>query len=74
MLIKYNKNGAIASVTITSTILEIGKHNRIINTVIYCTPGVRVNKTGCLIIKSVISGRASNIIMAYRTACREAEK
>jgi len=74
MFIKYNEKGAIASVIITSTIFEIGKHNRILDTVIFCTPGVRVSKTGYLIMRSVISGATADILRAYRTACREAER
>ncbi|RLM16511.1 hypothetical protein BIY27_00025 [Gibbsiella quercinecans] len=74
MFIKYIYKGSVASVIITSTFFEIGKHNRIVDTVIFCTPGVRVNKTGYLIMRSVISGATADILRAYRTACREAER
>ncbi|SAQ09972.1 Uncharacterised protein [Raoultella planticola] len=39
MKIDFKDYGAVAAVTITSTIFEFRKHNRVVDATLLCTPG-----------------------------------
>ncbi|HBN5388056.1 TPA: hypothetical protein L3F32_004034 [Citrobacter freundii] len=46
MKIDFNDYGAVASVTITSTIFEFRKHNRVVDTTLFLVPGVVSERRG----------------------------
>lgn len=66
----YDK-GAVATLTITSTIFEFRKHVRVVDTVLMCTPGVIASRRGFFLMKTVISGRSKEMLRANKTAVRE---
>ncbi|MGJ3449092.1 hypothetical protein, partial [Enterobacter sp. PTB] len=66
--------GAVATVTITSTILERSKHSRVVDTVQLLTPEVISEHRGCIFMKTAISGRPKEVQRAYETAKREARQ
>lgn len=71
MKIDFNDYGAVASVTITSTVFEFRKHVRVVDTVLMCTPGVIASRRGFFLMKTVISGRSKEMLRANKTAARE---
>ncbi len=46
MKIDFKDYGAVAAVTITSTIFEFRKHNRVVDATLLCTPGVISERRG----------------------------
>ncbi|MBJ9137623.1 hypothetical protein [Citrobacter farmeri] len=74
MKIEFNDLGAIATVTVTSTVFEFRRHVRVVDTVLMCTPGTRANRSGFFLLKTVISGQNNKALRAYKTAQREAAR
>lgn len=74
MKIKYQDYGAVANIVITSTVFSLRKHNRVVDTALLCTPGIVENRSGIFLVRSVLSGRAKDMIHAYKTAQREAKR
>ena len=74
MKIEFKDSGAVASITITSTIFERRKHNRVVDTVLFLTPEVISEYRGCIFMKTVISGKTTHVLSAYKTAQREAKR
>lgn len=74
MKISFKDYGAVASVTITSTIFEFRKHNRVVDTVLFLVPGVVSERRGAFFMKTYISGKNRDALRAYKTAQREAKR
>jgi hypothetical protein len=72
MKIDYQDFGAVANVTITSTVFEFRKHNRVADTTLFLVPEVVSEHRGFFIMKTVISGKSRHALRAYRVAVREA--
>ncbi|ECD1621475.1 TPA: hypothetical protein N3A08_003567 [Salmonella enterica subsp. salamae serovar 9,46:z4,z24:z39:z42] len=71
MKIQYQDYGAVANVVITSTLFELRKHNRVVDTVLFLTPEVISNNSGFFMMKTVLSGKTPHASRAYKIALRE---
>lgn len=71
MTFDYQDHGAIATLTITSTAFEFRKHNRVVDTALLYAD-VRAKRTGFFMMSSVISGKTSAVMHAYKVAQWEA--
>ncbi|CAH3504859.1 TPA: hypothetical protein P1K58_003060 [Enterobacter kobei] len=74
MKIEFNDYGALAAVTITSTIFEFRKHNRLVDTTLFLVPGVVSERRGSFFMKTHISGKTRDALRAYKTVQREAKR
>ncbi|QXB75929.1 hypothetical protein I6L62_14150 [Enterobacter asburiae] len=74
MKIEYQDKGAVANITITSTVFEFRKHNRVVDTALFSTLGIVANRSGMFFLKSVLSGKSRDILRAYKTIQREAAR
>lgn len=74
MKFDYQDFGAVANITITSTVFEFRRHVRVVDTALMCTPGILASRSGFFIIKTVISGRTKEMLRAYKALQREASK
>ncbi|HEN3451894.1 TPA: hypothetical protein U5D73_004399 [Yersinia enterocolitica] len=73
MKFKYEDKGAVASITITSTIFEFRKHNRVVDTTLLLAD-VNPHRTGLFFMKTVLSGRSVEVLRAYKVVAREASR
>ena len=73
MKLEFKDHGAVATLTIISSVLELLKHTRAVDAallsadVIARTPGIFIRKT-------IISGPVNRGLRAYRAATKEAAK
>ncbi|MEZ2404012.1 hypothetical protein ACBR19_20580 [Raoultella planticola] len=74
MKIDFNNYGPVAAVTISSTIFEFRKHNRIVDATLLCTPGVVSERRGSFFMRTHICGETRDAQMAYKNAMREAKR
>ena len=74
MKLEIHDTGAVATLTIISTVFEFRKHVRIVDTVLMRNPGVVANRRGLFLMKTVISGRSKEMLRANKTAVREATR
>ncbi|HFE8496619.1 MULTISPECIES: hypothetical protein [Raoultella] len=74
MKIEFNDKGEIATTTITSTVFEFRLHNRAIDTALFLAPSVRSKRSGFFIMKTVISGKTSHVLRAYKALQAEASR
>lgn len=74
MKLEIHDKGAVATLTIISTVFEFRKHVRIVDTVLMRNPGVVANRRGLFLMKTVISGRSKEMLRANKTAVREATR
>lgn len=70
MKFKYEDKGVVASITITSTIFEFRKHNRVVDKVLLLS-NVSANSSGTFFMKTVLSGRSAAVLKAYKVVARE---
>lgn len=70
MKIDYQDHGVTASLTITSSVFEFRKHNRVVDTALFLT-NVIAKHTGFFIIRSVLTGKTPVLMLAYKVALRE---
>jgi hypothetical protein len=73
MKIDYQDHGVTASLTITSSVFEFRKHNRVVDTALFLT-SVTAKHTGFFIMKSVLTGKTPVVMRAYHVALREMER
>ncbi|CNJ46076.1 Uncharacterised protein [Yersinia rohdei] len=73
MKFNYQDNGAVATITITSTIFEFRKHNRVVDTTLILAD-VSAHRTGSFFMKTVLSGRSVAVLKAYKIVAREAAR
>ncbi|MBJ8402386.1 MULTISPECIES: hypothetical protein [Citrobacter] len=74
MKIDFKDYGAVSAVTISSTIFEFRKHNRIVDAILLCTPGVVSERRGSFFMKTHVSGKTRDALRAYKTAVRESKR
>ncbi|ENP7127308.1 TPA: hypothetical protein ACQZKP_004620 [Klebsiella quasipneumoniae subsp. similipneumoniae] len=74
MKIDFNDYGAVATVTITSTIFEFRKHNRVVDTTLFLVQGVISERRGSFFMKTRISGKTRDVLRAYKTALGESKR
>ncbi|MEG2664523.1 MAG: hypothetical protein RSE33_17260 [Hafnia sp.] len=74
MKLEMHDKGAVATLTITSTVFEFRKHNRVVDATLLCTPGIVANRSGMFFMKTVLSGKSRNMLRAYKTVSREATR
>lgn len=74
MKIQYQDYGIVANIVITSTVFEFRKHNRVVDATLLCTPGIIASRSGMFFMKSVLSGKSSDMLRAYKTVQREAKR
>jgi hypothetical protein len=70
MKIDYQDHGVTASLTITSSVFEFRKHNRVVDTALFLT-SVTAKHTGFFIMCSVLTGKTPVVMRAYKVALRE---
>ncbi|WP_129543406.1 hypothetical protein [Serratia sp. 1D1416] len=70
MKIDYQDHGATASITLTSTVFEFRRHNRVVDTALFLT-SVSARHSGVFIRKTVLSGRSAVALKAYKVVLRE---
>jgi len=68
--IDYQDHGATASITLTSTLLELRRHNRVVDTALFLT-SVSARHSGFFFMKTVLSGRSAAVLKAYKVVLRE---
>lgn len=73
MKFNFVDKGAVATLTITSNLLEFRRHNRAVDAALL-SADVTARTTGILIRKTVISGTVKRGLRAYRAAAMEAGK
>lgn len=71
MKIQYQDYGAVANIVITSTLFEFRKHNRVVDAMLICTPGIVANRSGMFFMKTVFSGKSRDMLRAHKTVSRE---
>ena len=74
MKIDFKDYGAVAAVTITSTIFEFRKHNRVVDAALLCTPGVVSERRCSFFMKTKISGKTRDALRANKTVQREIKR
>lgn len=71
MKIDHQVHGVISTITITSTVLELRKHNRAVDSALIMAPGTIVKRRGVIFMKSIITGKSRDVLRAYRVVIRE---
>lgn len=74
MKIEFNDKGVIATATITSTVFEFRLHNRAVDTALFLAPSVRAKRSGFFVLKTVITGKTSHVLRAYKVIKAEASQ
>ncbi|EPP4975962.1 hypothetical protein ACUQO8_002170 [Klebsiella pneumoniae] len=74
MKIEFNDKGVIATAIITSTVFEFRLHNRAVDTALFLAPSVRSKRSGLFIMKTVISGKTSHVLRAYKALKAEVSR
>ncbi|HHI2936763.1 TPA: hypothetical protein ACP44H_005471 [Klebsiella variicola] len=74
MKIEFNDKGVIATATITSTVFEFRLHNRAVDTALFLAPSVRAKRSGFFVLKTVIIGKPSHVLRAYKAIKAEASR
>lgn len=73
MKFEFIDHGSVASLTITSSVFELRKHNRAVDAALL-SADVVARTSGIFIRKTVISGPVNRGLRAYRAATREVAK
>lgn len=71
MKINYQDHGVIATITVTSSVFEFRRHNRIVDAALFAA-NVKTYRSGLFFMKSVISGKTAVVMRAYKAVLREA--
>ncbi|HHL0157635.1 hypothetical protein [Klebsiella quasipneumoniae] len=74
MKIEFNDKGVIATATITSTVFEFRLHNRAVDTALFLAPSVRAKRSGFFVLKTIITGKTSHVLRAYKAIKAEASR
>ena len=74
MKIEFNDKGVIATATITSTVFEFRLHNRAVDTALFLATSVRAKRSGFFVLKTVITGKPSHVLRAYKAIKAEASR
>ncbi|HCM4286683.1 TPA: hypothetical protein N3J59_004060 [Klebsiella quasipneumoniae] len=74
MKIEFNDKGVIATATITITVFKFRLHNRAVDTALFLAPSVRAKRSGFFVLKTVITGKPSHVLRAYKAIKAEASR
>lgn len=74
MKIEHQNTGVISTITITSTVFEFRKHNRVVDGALIMAPGTIAKRSGMFFMKTIITGKSRDVLRAYRVAVREAAR
>ncbi|HFE4591121.1 TPA: hypothetical protein ACF26R_004325 [Klebsiella quasipneumoniae subsp. similipneumoniae] len=74
MKIEFNDKGVIATATITSTVFEFRLLNRVVDTALFLAPSVRAKRSGFFVLKTIITGKTSHVLRAYKAIKAEASR
>ncbi|EFH3308134.1 TPA: hypothetical protein KMA24_004560 [Escherichia coli] len=72
MKIRYQDFGTVSQMIISSTVLEIRKHNQILDMLYLADQYLVINTSGIFFLRSTVSGKTSHVLRAYKTAVRGA--
>ncbi|MEF9676059.1 hypothetical protein QX227_08140 [Pectobacterium aroidearum] len=70
MRFNYQDAGAVATLTITSTVFEFRKHNRIVDAALF-SADVQAARSGVFLMRSVLSGKTPAVMRAYKAVTKE---
>lgn len=73
MKIEYQDKGAVAKLVITSSVLELRRHNRAVDTALFLA-NVIARRSGWLLMKTTISGKSRDVLRAYRAVINEVSR
>lgn len=73
MKIDYFYSGAIAKITVISNLFQYKKHCRVVDAVLLKTNVTASTKYG-LVIRTIITGKSSHVLRAYKLAVVEVNK
>ncbi|SBZ72345.1 Uncharacterised protein [Klebsiella quasipneumoniae] len=74
MKIEFNDQGSDSVITLTSTVFEFRLHNRIVDTALFLDPSFRAKRSGFFVLKTVITGKTSHVLRAYKAIKAEASR
>lgn len=74
MDINFDDKGAVATMTITSSVFEFRRHNRVVDTVLFRESGVIHTRSGFFLMKTVISGPSNRMLRAHKIAQENVQK
>lgn len=74
MHINFDDKGAVATMTITSSVFEFRRHNRVVDTLLFRESGITHTRSGFFRMKTVISGQSNRMLRAYKIALQEASR
>ncbi|EQB4442712.1 hypothetical protein B5M10_14060 [Pluralibacter gergoviae] len=73
MQIDYQDSGAIARITIRSSLLGMCKHRRAVDAAMLCS-AVTARTSGLLLLRTVITGKTPAVMRAYKAITQEAAR
>nr|WP_248004892.1 hypothetical protein [Serratia surfactantfaciens] len=68
--IDYRDLGSIATITLSSTVFEFRRHNRVVDTALFLN-SVSAKRSGLFFMKTVLSGRSAPMLKVYKIALQE---
>lgn len=74
MRIDYEDKGTVATMTITSTVFELRRHNRTVDKVLFQESGIIHTRSGLFRLNTVFSGASNRMLRAYKIALQEASR
>ena len=74
MKIEFYDDGFNAITAITSPVFEFRLHNRAVDTALFLAPSVRAKRSGFFVLKTVITGKTSHVLRAYKALKAEASR
>ncbi|HBS2061630.1 TPA: hypothetical protein MAD20_002265 [Klebsiella pneumoniae] len=72
MKIEFNDQGSDSVITLTSTVFEFRLHKRVVDTALFLAPSVRAKRSGFFVLKTIITGKTSHVLRAYKAIKAEA--
>lgn len=72
MKIEFNDQGTVSTVTVTSSVFEFRRHNRVIDIAVFLTPEMVSRSSGFFIMRTILSGKTKHALRAYNHLIREA--
>lgn len=74
MKIEFNDQGSDSVITLTSTVFEFRLHNRVVDTALFLAPSVRAKRSGFFVLKTIITGKTSHVLRAYKAIKAEVSR
>lgn len=73
MQIDYQDSGAIARITIRSSVFAMFQHRRAVDAALMCS-AVTARTSGLLLVRTVITGKTPAVMRAYKAITQEAAR